>query len=204
MIMGYTEALRLPDLDNEVKEDYINIILDESAKMNKLVVDLLKLSQAETKMQTIELKDFKIKDLIDDSINLFSLKFKELGVKLDVNSVDRLVNSDYNQLQTVITNFLSNAINHLDDKKVIRVKAELLNNNNVKVSVFNTGSNIPEEEIQHIWESFYKVDKARSRSYGGQGLGLAICRTTLDTLGYDYGVNNLDDGVEFYFEIYLV
>ncbi|MCK4552270.1 MAG: HAMP domain-containing histidine kinase [Tenericutes bacterium] len=204
MILGYTEALRLSNLDLESRDEYISIILDETNKMNKLVQDLLRLSQTESKTIEINLKDLKIKDLIDDTINLFSLKFKELDINLEVASVDRLVNSDYNQLQTVLTNFISNAINYIDESKIVKINAVLKENNIVRVSVYNSGPNISEDEINHIWDSFYKIDKARTRSYGGQGLGLSICKTTLEMLGYDYGVTNKENGVEFYFEIYLV
>ncbi len=204
MILGYTEALKLSDLDQNTREEYIHIILDETEKMNKLVKDLLELSQIESGKIDLNFKDFKINDLIEDSISLFSLKFDELDVNLEVESINRLVNSDYDQLQTVLTNFISNAINYVDENKIIKVKAKLNQNNSVRVSVFNSGPKISESEITQIWDSFYKVDKARTRSYGGQGLGLSICKTSLELLGYDYGVLNKDNGVEFYFEIYLV
>ncbi len=204
MILGYTEALKLEDLDKETKEDYIHIIIDETEKMNKLVKDLLALSQVESGTVELNLKDMKINDLLKDTVNLFSLKFKELDINVEVDSIDRLVNSDYNQLQTVLTNFISNAINYVDENKIIKIKAELNQNNSVRVSVYNSGTHISEDDISHIWDSFYKADRARTRSYGGQGLGLSICKTTLELLGYDYGVANKDEGVEFYFEIYLV
>lgn len=204
MIMGYSEALKLSDLDNDTKDEYINIILDETNKMNKLVQDLLKLSQIENRAVETDLKDFKINDLVNDTVNLFSLKFKDRDIQVEVKTIDRLVNSDYNKLQTVLTNFISNALNHVDENKQIKISVSLDEKNTVRVSVFNSGEHIPKSEINHIWDSFYKVDKARTRSYGGQGLGLAICRTTLEILGYDYGVNNVEGGVQFYFDIYLV
>ena len=204
MILGYTEALKLPDLNQKTKDEYIHIILDETNKMNNLVKDLLQISQIESGTMNANLKDFKIKNLIDETVNLFSLKFKEQNVKIKVKAIDRLVNSDYNKLQSVLTNFISNALNHLNKEKIIKINVELNANNAVRVSIFNTGNNIPEKDINHIWESFYKVDKARTRNYGGQGLGLSICKAILDLLGYDYGVINHEDGVEFYFEIYLI
>lgn len=202
LIMGYAEALRLPDLDLATKEDYLNIILDESGKMNKLVMDLLKLSQLENRSVDFELKEVNLKDLISDTVKLFSIIFKEKDIEIKKELIDVVVKSDYEQLQTVLTNFINNALNHLDDKKEITIKTEKIENNQVRLSVYNSGPSIDEDEKSNIWESFYKVDKARTRAYGGQGLGLSICKNILDSLGYDFGVENVENGVVFYFDIY--
>ncbi len=201
LIMGYSEALKLSDLDEETKTEYLNIITDETNKMNKLVMDLLNLSQIESGNVDVNMMDFNIRNLIEDTVNMFGLVLKEKGIQLKVEIEDAQVNSDFQQLQTVLTNFLNNAIHHVDEKKSIVIKTETAENKAIRVSVFNTGINIPEDEINNIWDSFYKVDKARTRAYGGQGLGLSICRTTLDLLGYNYKVINHEDGVEFYFEV---
>ena len=71
----------------------------------------------------------------------------------------------------------------------------------VKCSVYNSGSHIPEESIDRIWDSFYKVDKARTRAYGGSGLGLKIVSTILDAHEAKYDVKNTDDGVVFSFSL---
>jgi signal transduction histidine kinase len=104
-------------------------------------------------------------------------------------------------LQSVLSNFISNAINHIDGKRIIKIDTEVIDNKSILLTVKNTGDKIPEEDLGNIWDSFYKVDKARTRSYGGQGLGLSIVKTILETLGYDYGVKNVIDGVEFFFKI---
>ncbi|MBN2876444.1 MAG: HAMP domain-containing histidine kinase [Bacilli bacterium] len=201
LIMGYAEAMKFNDLDEETKAEYLNIITDETNKMNKLVMDLLNLSQLENGSIDVNYNDFDVRALIEDTTNLFNLVMKEKQIKLELQIVDVRIHSDYAQLQTVLTNFINNAINHVDEKKRIVIKTEIAKNKAIRVSVFNTGVTIPEDEIKNIWDSFYKVDKARTRAYGGQGLGLSICRTTLDILGYDYQVINHEDGVEFYFEI---
>lgn len=202
LIMGYAEALKLPDLEAEDKEDYLSIILDETNKMNNLVMELLKLSQLETGNQEFAYKEFNIKDLLVDTKKLFNLVFKDEHISCEINTEDINISSDYTQLQTVLTNFINNAIHHINGKKKIILSATKAANNSTRISVFNTGDNIPESEINHVWDSFYKLDKARTRAYGGQGLGLSICRTILDLMGYDYGINNHPDGVEFYFDIF--
>ena len=74
---------------------------------------------------------------------------------------------------------------------------------NVRTAVFNSGSPIPEEELERIWEKFYKVDKARTREYGGNGIGLSIVKAIMDSHGQSFGVSNKNDGVEFWFELEL-
>ena len=71
----------------------------------------------------------------------------------------------------------------------------------VRVTVFNTGIPIPEEDVPHIWEKFYKVDKAHTREYGGNGIGLSIVKAIMDSFHQEYGVKNYDNGVEFWFEL---
>ena len=201
LIMGYSEALKLSNLDDETKKEYIEIILDETNKMNNLVHELLNMSQIESGKKEFMFTEFSIKSLIEDTSKLFALVFKEKNISLDLVIEDITVNSDYEQLQSVLSNFISNAINHIDGERIISITTNLDGQGGVLVAVKNTGVAIPESELGNIWESFYKIDKARTRAYGGQGLGLSIVRTILETLGYDFGVKNVNNGVEFFFKI---
>ena len=79
--------------------------------------------------------------------------------------------ADEFKIEEVVTNYTSNALNHLDGEKEIEIRV-LTEENHVKVTVFNTGTPIPEEDIPNLWNKFYKVDKARTREYGGSGIGL--------------------------------
>ena len=85
-------------------------------------------------------------------------------------------------------------------KKIIEVKIQNLSDK-VRISVFNTGQPIPEDSIPHLWEKFYKVDKARTREYGGNGVGLSIVKAIMDSMNQPYGVLNYENGVEFWFEL---
>ncbi len=201
LIMGYGEALKLSGLDEHTKAEYLEIILDEADKMNKLVHELLNLSQIDSGKKEFKFKEFSIKTLIEDTVKLFTLVFKDKMIDLQMEIEDYQVKSDYDQLQSVLTNMISNAINHIDGNKVISIKTKKMENGSLRVFIKNTGKNIPEDEVVNIWESFYKVDRARTRAYGGQGLGLSIVKSILDTLSYDFGVYNVEDGVVFYFEI---
>ena len=108
--------------------------------------------------------------------------------------------SDEYKIEEVITNYISNAINHCDFEKKIIIKT-IKKENCVRVSVFNTGKNIPKEDINNVWIKFYKVDKARTREYGGNGIGLSIVKAILDSYDKECGVVNYKNGVEFWFEL---
>ena len=88
----------------------------------------------------------------------------------------------------------------IDGEKVIEIKITQ-ENDMAKITVFNTGTPIPEEDLPHIWEKFYKVDKARTREYGGNGIGLSIVKAIMDSFGKGYGAINHTNGVEFWFEL---
>ena len=99
-------------------------------------------------------------------------------------------------------NYFSNALNHADFNKQIIVSSQRKDEENkVRIKVFNTGNLIPEECMCHLWDKFYKVDKARTREYGGSGIGLSIVKAILDSFGQQCGVYNVDDGVVFWFEL---
>lgn len=201
LIIGYSEALRLQGLSQEDINEYLNIIDDEADKMNKLVMNLLKVSQLEAGFQQLNIIDFSIKDLCEETAKLFSIKMNEKNINFELDIEDQFIRSDYDSLQTVLTNYLSNALNHVNEQKLIRLSSERREDDTIRIKVFNTGNPIPEDSLERIWESFYKVDKARTRAYGGQGLGLSIVKGSLDNLGYRYGVINKTDGVEFYFDV---
>ncbi len=200
LILGYSEALKLSGLEQSTIDEYLEIIIDESNKMNKLVMGLLKLSQLETGFLDLSISNFNIKQLVNETMRLFKVKFEELNISLEEEMFDLDIESDYDQLQTVLTNFISNALHHIDDSRKIKVSLVKRAENVFRLSVYNSGKQISKEDQTRIWESFYKVDKARTRSYGGQGLGLSIVRNIFEQLNYSYGVENEIDGVSFYFE----
>ena len=114
--------------------------------------------------------------------------------------------ADEFKIEEVVTNYLSNALNHLDGEKVIRIRLDTLPGNEdgrdrIRISVFNSGSPIPDEDLPNIWTKFYKVDKARTREYGGSGIGLSIVKAIMDSHHQECGVRNLEDGVEFWFTL---
>jgi signal transduction histidine kinase len=202
LIQGYAEGLKSNVMENEAdKEFYCNVIIDEVARMNKLVRDLLNLSHIESGSYQLEPEEFDLVELVELALEKYKLKFKEEGVLIQQegpNSI--LVKADYFHIEQVFLNYLNNALHHADERKTIKITVTGLAKK-VKVSVFNYGKPIPEEDLDQIWLSFFKVDKARTRSDGGTGLGLAIVKAIMEQHRNQYGVLNHEDGVEFWFEV---
>ncbi|KNZ69942.1 integral membrane sensor signal transduction histidine kinase [Thermincola ferriacetica] len=202
LIQGYAEGLKLNvNEDEESRNFYCDVIMDEADKMNRLVKDLLDLSQIESGYLKLEKTVFEVSAFIEHVLEKFRPIFAEKGIRLDVkNEKSLFVYGDVVRIEQVLINYLNNAINHIDESKIIRIEVTC-RNNKVRVSVYNSGNPIPEDSLDKIWTSFYKVDKARTRTYGGTGLGLSVVRGILEAHHNAYGAENKDDGVLFWFEI---
>ena len=110
--------------------------------------------------------------------------------------------ADEFQIEQVVRNYLSNALNHVTGENVIDIRMRMNEaKDKVRVSVFNTGNPIPEEVLEQIWEKFYKADKSHAREYGGSGIGLSIVKAIMESMKQDYGVKNYENGVAFWFEL---
>lgn len=205
LIQGYAEGLKVNVNESEEDKDfYCNVIIDESAKMNKLVKQLLELSQIDAGYSRLDRSDFDLNELIAFILKKNTLLLKEKNIQLTKEIEENvIVNGDIDRIEQIIVNFLINAINHIDKHKQIRVKVSRAEQK-ARVSIYNSGNPIPEEAMEKIWTSFYKVDKARTRAYGGTGLGLSIVRAIQEQHGNAYGVQNSDNGVAFWFEVDLV
>lgn len=202
LVQGYAEGLKdnIND-DEESKEFYCDVIIDEAQKMNRMIVKLLDLNHIEFGDADISMERFDIVSLLNEVLASTSILFQQNEAKVIFNQKEPIyVWADAYMIEEVITNYISNALNHLDDKKIIEIKL-IEREEVVRVAVYNTGKNIPEEDIPRIWDKFYKVDKARTREYGGSGVGLSIVRAIMDAHGRSYGVVNREKGVEFWFEL---
>lgn len=204
LIQGYAEGLKEGITDDPESMDfYCSVIMDEAAKMNNMVKRLLTLNQIEFGEDELVMERFDINELVKSVVNANGLRAtqKNLSITYDILDTPLYVWADEYKVEEVVTNYLSNAINHCCNENIIKIKVGHIDKDNVRVSVFNTGNNIPEADIEHIWEKFYKVDKARTREYGGNGIGLSIVKAIVESMGKTCGVNNLSDGVEFWFDL---
>lgn len=202
LIQGYAEGLKEGVSDDpESREFYCDVIMDEASKMNQMVKNLMTLNQLEFGDENVEFQRFDLTELIRGVLQSMEIMAQQKEAKVQFRQKDPVyVWADEFKAEQVVRNYVSNAFNHLDGDRVVDVKI-IPARDKVKVTVFNTGTPIPEEDVPHIWEKFYKVDKAHTREYGGNGIGLSIVKAIMDSFHQEYGVNNYDNGVEFWFEL---
>jgi len=201
LIDGYAVGLKDDIFEGQEEDFYLDIIIDEARKMGSLVSDMLDLSHLESGSFKFTREEFKISELIHFTLKKYKtlIDDKEVNLRLELIE-DTMVCADWNRLEQVFTNFITNALRHVDEKGTIKIEM-VEEESKIKIQVENTGSNIPEEEISKVWDKFYKIDKSRNRKLGGTGIGLSIVKNILMLHNYSYGVENTDSGVKFYFSI---
>ena len=202
LIQGYAEGLNegLCE-DEESRKYYTEVIMDESEKMNKMVKQLLTLSSLESGNSILHKENFNMTSLTEGVLSSISILIGEKNVKVDFDtSKDIFLYADEFKIEEVVTNYISNAIHHVNDNGTIKIDVSE-DEKNVYFSVYNTGNQIPEKDLSNVWEKFFKVDKAHSRSYGGSGIGLSIVKAIVEAHGGAVKVVNKSDGVEFGFRI---
>ena len=169
--------------------------------MNNMVKKLLTLNQLEFGNDKISMERFDLTEVIRGVVQSAQLLAGQKEAELTFSQESPIyVWGDEFKVEEVVTNYVSNALNHVDYEKKIEVKAQK-EGNVVRVSVFNTGDIIPKEDLEKVWIKFYKVDKARTREYGGSGIGLSIVKAIMDSMHQKCGVKNYENGVEFWFEL---
>ncbi|MGI6072016.1 MAG: sensor histidine kinase [Lachnospiraceae bacterium] len=203
LISGYAEGIREGISDNpEDRDYYCNIIIDEADRMNLMIKRLATLNQIEHGSTPVNLERFNVIEVIDGFLNTMAIVIEEQGANIYFKSVFPIyVWSDEFLFEEILVNYFNNALNHMNEEKIIRIDASYKGDETVRVTVFNSGSHIPEDEMDKIWSQFYKVDQARTRQYGGSGLGLSIVKAIAQILGQECGVYNTEGGVAFWIEL---
>lgn len=203
LIQGYAEGLEdgIAD-DPETSKAYCDVIIDESKRMNHLVQQLLALNQLEYGQDNLSMERFDVTNVIRSLIQNASLLITQNGIRVDFDDSQPVyIWSDEFFTEQALNNYLTNAIHYAkDDKRIHIYFSKAAKEPGVRVNVFNTGDPIPEDSIAHLWEKFYKVDKARTRAYGGSGIGLSVVKAVAENLNRDCGVENREDGVDFWIE----
>ena len=207
LIQGYAEGLvENVNKDEESKKFYAEVILDESNKMDELVKQLLELMKLEYGKREFNNKKFDLNELIREVIRKCHVMLEEKNIEVIFNQNEPVyVYADDFYIDQVVTNYFTNAIKNAEEingKKQIKITIEK-NNNKIRVFVFNTGKNIAQDDLDRVWGRFYKVDSSRNRENGGSGIGLSIVKAIQTNYKNSYGVENKEDGVEFYFDINL-
>lgn len=180
------------------KDYYFQAMEKEVDKMDILILDMLELAKFESGTYNMKMDSFYIDGVIEEICEQLSAEIekKELSVHKHICPAEVIGNQ--NRIEQVIVNFITNAIRYTPEKEDIIIST-IDGKDHIKVCIENKGAHIEEEQLDKIWDRFYRVDAARKRSQGGTGLGLAISKNILELHDAEYGVKNTEDGVLFYF-----
>lgn len=209
LIQGYSEGLlENVNADEESRKFYAEVIQDETNKMDKLVKQLLELMKLEYGKREFNDRKFNIVELEKEVVRRSKVILEENNIQVEFETPEEVnVIADDFYIEQVISNYLTNAIKNIkevDNRKTIKITNSVdVEKGKIRVKVFNTGDNIPEEHMAKIWNRFYKIDESRNRNDGGSGIGLSFVKAVMNNYQNNYGVINKDDGVEFYFELQL-
>lgn len=202
LIMGYADGLLEEEISDspERRRHYAEIISDEAGRMDSMIATLLNLNEIEYGRINIQMARISLTNLVKDEIESVLVLAENAGVKIEDNISDNYyVWADENLTHQVIENYLTNAIRYAENEKIARVNIESTEDNRIRFSVFNTGNGIPKEEFTKIWDKFYKIDPARTRELNSTGIGLSVVKAAAESMGYEYGLMNVEGGVLFYF-----
>ena len=202
LIQGYAEGLQegISD-DAESRAFYCEVIRDEAGRMNQIVQKLLTLNQLEFGNDVAAMERFDLQEMLATFLQSADILTKQNGITVRLDGEKPCyVWADEYKTEEVIRNYFSNAVHHCSGEKIIHIRLSK-REDKIRVSVFNTGRPISGEALPHIWEKFYKEDKARTREYGGSGVGLSIVKAIMEAMNERYGVINYENGVEFWFEL---
>lgn len=202
LIQGYAEGLKECVQDDPQSRDfYCDVIIDESGKMNHMVQQLLNLNQLEAGNEPVHMERFCLAGLVRGVLQSCQILIDQKQAKILMHIPEQIyVWGDEFQVEEVVANYLTNALNHLEGENIIEITCEECDDF-VRTTIFNTGKPIPAEDVDKIWIKFYKVDKARTREYGGSGIGLSIVKAIMDSMRQKCGVTNYDNGVAFWFTL---
>ncbi len=201
LILGYSDGLLDESISDsrEKREHYAEVIIDEADRMNNLISKLLELNEIEYGKQQVDMQNINLSRLVAEEID--SLLVLADNADVDIESYcnnEVMILTDEFLARQVIDNYITNAIKYSEYPNRVRVSV-IEEGDRVRFVVFNTGVGIPEEELPKIWDKFYKIDKARTRELNSSGIGLSVVKAAAESLSCDYGVNNIEGGVEFYF-----
>ncbi len=204
IIQGYAEGLQLGVAqDPEQIAEYCGVIMDETRRMNRMVMELLELSRYEAGAYQLHEEPFSIHALIDEFLSARRLLFADNGITVETKLPEAYRGyGDIEKLTTVLNNYVINAVSHAAGEKRIVIDCIEAESSRYRVRVFNTGVPIAQDELDKIWISFHRADKSRKRGAEQRyGLGLSIVRALQELYGCGYGCENKEDGVQFWFDI---
>ena len=192
-IKAYSETLLSGEIDNkELENNFLNIINQETDRIYILAKDLLELSKFDNNQAHFDFKKINLCEVINESIGQNNIEAKKKGQKIKFEQAKDFyyINGDFNRLNQVFCNLISNAIKYSEQKKEIEIYIKETDRY-IRVFVKDNGYGIPKEDLNNIFERFYRVDKARSRAMGGTGLGLSIVKKIMEA--HDANINVISE-----------
>ena len=203
MIKAYAEMVRdITYKDKKKREDNLNVIIEETDRLNTLVGDILTLSKLQANSDVLNIETFDLKQEIDGILKRYEYLKETEGYELEVSMPDEIiVNADKKKINQVIYNLVNNAINYTGDDKKVKINI-VEQKKDYMIEIIDSGKGIDEEELTHIWDKYYKKDKNHKRNIVGTGLGLSIVKEILENHDMAYGVRSIKNkGTTFYFVI---
>ena len=200
LIAGYADGLRsgMARTDDEVKE-YCDVICDESDRMMTMILKMMELFRLESGTVDLEIEEFDLADLLNYVVEIFNIEIERAHTNFTTDYSDGLyICSDYFSVEQIITNYVQNAVSHMGEGNTLALRVTDVGHS-YRVSVFNSAEHLSLEEMNRIWDSFYRLDKSRT-GRKQSGLGLSIVRSNMELLGGAYGVDNTEGGVTFWAE----
>lgn len=181
-IKGFAETLIAGAVDDaETSRSFLQIIFDESDRLNRLIGDILELSKIESRRVPLYFSPVNMDIFMDKTLKLLEAEAsrKVIELKMDLEA-GLYMEADEDRLRQIVMNLLSNGINYTPEGGRVTVKMEGINEDHIRIRISDTGIGIPKKDLPRIFERFYRVDKARSRSSGGTGLGLSIVKHLIE------------------------
>ena len=206
MIKSYAEMIRDLSGNNPKKRDaHLAVIIDETDRLNILVNDMLNLSRMQNRTISLERTNFDLKATAESLLASYDLLAEQEGYKIKFNcSAPMIVNGDEARIKQVLSNLITNAVKYCGEDMVIIINLKKAGRK-VRCEVIDHGAGIAPDEINHVWERYYKSSTHHVRPTDGSGLGLSIVKEILTLHKANYGVNSkLGKGSTFWFELDLV
>lgn len=183
------------------RDYYFAAMEDEVRRMDLLIADMLELAKYESGTYKLEMESFDIAPVLERMCAKFASDIAGKKLESHTHLQPFEVVANQRRIEQVIVNFLTNAIRYTPERQAIIVST-LDKEDTVQVCIENKGAHIPDEQLEKIWDRFYRGEPSRQRASGGTGLGLAISKKILDLHGVPYGVTNTAEGVMFYFHLH--
>lgn len=203
LIRGYAETIRdVSGYDREKRNRQLEIIIEESERLSKIVDDILNLSQMQAGYTKLNIKNFNLNNTVKNVVERYSILCEKLNIKMIIKSDEFvIVSADEAKIEQVLYNIINNALNHTSPGDTITIEVESFGKT-IKVQISDTGSGIPEDELDYIWERYHKANKQKGIRQLGTGLGLTIVKSILQLHNSDFGVKSkAGEGTTFWFTL---